>query len=153
ALALGALVALWRFLDEGRRGWLWIAGALAAAVPLFKIFAGALLLLALGVAALRPRARRAVLAVGAPPALSVLLLWLHADRGLVAVVLDPVTTFARTRRRLGLAPVHGPALLAWALVWLVVSLGARLLALPETLRSLAAEAPPRVALAAFALAG
>jgi hypothetical protein len=153
ALAVGALLALWRFTESEGPGWLWISALLAAAVPLFKIFTGAQLLLALAAASIRPGRRRAVLTVMAPLAVSLLLLWLYADRGLVAAVFDPVMTFAHTRRRLGLAPVHGLALLVWAAVWLIVSLGGRVVAILEALRAVAAGAPAVAALGAFALAG
>jgi len=153
ALALGAVLALWRYTEGEGSGWLWISALLAAAVPLFKIFTGVQLLLALAVACTRPGRRRAVLTVMAVLAVSLLLLWLYADRGLVMAVFDPVNTFVHTRRRLGLAPFHGLVLLVWAAVWLIVSLGGRVVAIPEALRAAASGAPAVSTLGAFALAG
>ena len=62
ALALGALIALERHRAGEGRGWLFLAAALALAVPFFKVFLGAHLLLGLAVAGLLsgPSAPRSV---------------------------------------------------------------------------------------------
>ena len=63
-LVLGRLVSLSRFEETGDRGHLALAALQSAAVPFFKVFLGAHLLLGLGVAWLLARTRPAP---GAPP--------------------------------------------------------------------------------------
>ncbi len=72
ALLLAALVALSRHEETGRTGHLVLAAALAAAVPFFKVFLGAHLLLGLGVAFVAARAapRRSLILVSLPCALA-----------------------------------------------------------------------------------
>ena len=70
AVALGALVALTRYDDGEGPGWLPLAGALAFAVPFFKVFLGAHLLLGLGVAAVLRPGRWRPLALAAAPCLA-----------------------------------------------------------------------------------
>jgi hypothetical protein len=77
-LAFGCLLALSRFDETGSRGHLALAALQAAAVPLFKVFLGAQLLLGLGVAFLLARGSAAVaprsIAVAAPARLVTALL-------------------------------------------------------------------------------
>jgi hypothetical protein len=54
---------------------------------------------------------------------------------------------------LQLPPLSGLPLLAWAIPWLVASLGLRLCGLPAAVRSLSSRAAPRVVLAVMALSG
>ena len=70
----------------------------------------------------------------------------------MSVVLAPLDLARVTRETLGLAPVGGARLLAWAAWWLVASLGLRLVALPETVRALRGSAAAS-ALGAMALSG
>ena len=153
-LALGCLLALSRFEETGRRGHLALAALQAAAVPFFKVFLGAQLLLGLGVAFLLARgARRSgLLAVAAPAALVTALLALGQGGETLAVRLAPLDLVRVTRETLGLAPVDGIALVAAALVWLFLSLGLRAVGLPDALRGLRGPTLGS-ALAAMALCG
>ena len=153
-LALGCLLALSRFEETGRRGHLALAALQAAAVPFFKVFLGAQLLLGLGVAFLLARGARrsALLAVAAPAGLVTALLVLGQGGETLAVRLAPLDLVQVTRETLGLAPVDGIALVAAALVWLFLSLGLRAVGLPDALRALRGPTLGS-ALAAMALCG
>lgn len=136
ALSLGALVALER--DQGGgRGWLWLAAIQAAAVPFFKVFLGAHLLLGLAVSALLGRRPvRHALAVALPCALATALLVLAQGGRTVDVSLAPLDLVRITRESLELPPLSGVALAGWAALWLAASLGLRLLGLGEAWRAL-----------------
>lgn len=154
ALALGALLALARHLDGEGPAWLALAMLQAGALPHFKVFLGAHLLLGLGVLVLlRPRLQVPALAVALPAAVSTAVLVLGQGGRSVELALAPFGLVADTFATLDLAPRRGLALLAWALPWLVASLGARVLAIPLALRTLRDGPPLGVALAAMALAG
>jgi hypothetical protein len=156
ALALGALLALTRSAAGEGRGWLLLALVQATAVPFFKVFLGAHLLLGLGVAyLLAPAAvRRAVLLLAAASALGTALVASGAGGGAIEVAWAPFDLAMTTRDALGLSPLHGAALLAWAGLWLAASLGLRLLGLPDALRALRPGASPlAAATAAMALTG
>lgn len=151
-LALGSLLALSRFEAGEGRGWLVLAGLQAFAVPHFKVFLGAHLLLGLGVAfCVAPRARRAVLVTALPLAVSTAFLALGQGGETVSVVLDPVDLVRTTREGLGLAPLAGISLVVWSMVWLVASLGVRVLGVGAALRALLPGPALGPALAAMAL--
>ena len=153
-LALGCLLALSRFEETGGRGHLALAALQAAAVPLFKVFLGAQLLLGLGAAFLLARGARrpALLAVAAPAALVTALLVLGQGGDTVDVALAPLDLVQVTRETLGLAPASGIALLGAALLWLFLSLGLRAAGVPDALRALRGPSAGS-ALAAMALCG
>jgi hypothetical protein len=153
-LALGALVALSRFEETGERGHLALAALQAAAVPFFKVFLGAHLLLGLGVAWLlaREAPRKALLVAALPCALATAALALGQGGETVRVALAPLDLAAVTRETLGLVPASGLSLAGWAAFWVGASLGARLVALEGAFRSLRATAAAS-ALAAMALSG
>ena len=153
-LALGALVALSRFEETGERGHLALAALQAAAVPFFKVFLGAHLLLGLAVAWILGRRppRTALVLAALPCALATAVLALGRGGETVRVVLAPLDLVAVTRETLGLLPATGATLLGGAAFWLAASLGLRLVALPAALRALRGEAAA-AALAAMALAG
>jgi hypothetical protein len=153
-LALGCLVALSRFEETGRRGHLALAALQAAAVPLFKVFLGAQLLLGLGVAFLfaRGASRTALVAVAAPTALVTALLALGQGGETVGVELAPLDLVQVTRETLGLAPALGLALVGSAVVWLFLSLGLRAFGVPDAVRALRGPCLGS-ALAAMALSG
>ena len=153
-LALGALVALSRFEETGERGHLALAAVQAAAVPFFKVFLGAHLLLGLATAWLLGRRppRAALVLAALPCAVATAALALGQGGETVRVVLAPLDLVAVTRETLGLLPATGAALVGWAAFWLAASLGLRLVALPAALRALRGEAAA-AALAAMALAG
>ena len=137
-LALGALLSLSRFEQTGARGHLALATLQAAAVPFFKVFLGAHLLLGLGAACLLARRapRGALLLAALPCALATAALVLGQGGETVSLALAPLDLAAVTREVLGLAPLRGLALLAWSVAWLAGSLGLRLAGLPGALRAL-----------------
>jgi hypothetical protein len=137
ALALGSLVALARHQSAEGRGWLALAALQAAAVPFFKVFLGAHLLLGLGLAMARARGRhvRALALLAAPCALATAALVFGRGGETLDVRVAPLDLVRETREVLGLDPLSGPRLAAWTLVWLVASLGARLLGVPQALRA------------------
>jgi len=153
-LALGCLLALSRFEETGGRGHLALAALQAAAVPLFKVFLGAQLLLGLGAAFLLARSARrpALFAIAAPAAFVTALLVLGQGGETVDVALAPLDLVQVTRETLGLAPAAGLALLGSALVWLFLSLGLRAFGVPDALRALRGPSAG-AALAAMALSG
>jgi len=153
-LALAALIALSRH-EAGEDGhWLWLAAAAAFAVPFFKVFLGAHLVLGLGAAVLlAPPGRRAgPLALVLPCAVSTAFLVLGAGGRTVSVTLDPLDLVRITREGLGLPALSGAALLAWSALWLFASLGLRIVGLPGAVRALRGPASPVAAVAAMALA-
>jgi hypothetical protein len=154
ALALGAVVALSRYQEEGRPGHLVLAAFLAAAVPCFKVFLGAHLLLGLGVAfALARNARRgAILALVVPWALATALLVLGQGGETVSVVVAPLDLARVTRATLDMPALEGSHLVAWAAAWLLLSLGLRVFGIPRAVRSLRGQTTASV-LAAMALTG
>lgn len=152
ALALGALVALTRHERGQGRGWLVLAGLLALAVPFFKVFLGAHLLLGLGAAFLLRGRPSALVAVMAPAAVATALLVLGQGGATVHVRLAPFDLVQATRATLGLPPLAGFGLLAWALPWIAASLGVRALALPAAVRGLREGPAAAAALAAMSLA-
>ncbi len=154
ALGLGALVALSRHIESGARGHLLLACALAFAVPFFKVFLGAQLLLGLGVAFLLARpARRPVLAlVGLFCAIVTAALVVGTGGETVRVSLAPLDLVASRVRpwvsprptARGSSPGRSPGSSPRSAC---ASSG-----LPEALRALRAE-PVASALAAMALSG
>jgi hypothetical protein len=154
SLALGALVAFSRYEEDGNRGPLALAALLAAAVPFFKVFLGAHLLLGLAIAfACSSRGpRRALLALAAPCALATGALALGQGGQTVEVALAPLDLARVTRDTLGLTPLDGPRLLPWAAFWLLASLGLRCLGLGRAVRALRGPAAGSV-LAGVALTG
>jgi hypothetical protein len=155
ALAAAALVALSRHETDEGRGWLALAALLGLAVPFFKVFLGAHLVLGLTAAVLLgpPRARAALAAVALPALVATAGLALGTGGDSVEVTLAPLDLVRVTRQTLGLPPVTGVALAAWSALWIVASLGLRLLGVAPALAALRAPAAlPRV-VAAMALAG
>jgi hypothetical protein len=149
ALVLAALIALSRYESGEGRGWLALAAGLAFAVPFFKVFLGAHLLLGLIAAALvAPRGRQAApLAAALPCAVATAILVLGTGGRTVDVTLAPLDLVRITRESLGLAPRHGAALAGWAVLWVLASLGLRVFGLPAAVRALRGG-PPAVAAAA-----
>jgi hypothetical protein len=154
ALALGGLVCLSRFEEKGDRGDLALAALQCGAVPFFKVFLGAHLLLGLGVAwlAARPAPRRALFLAALPCALATAALALGQGGETVRVVLAPLDLARVTRETLGLSPLGGMPLVGWTAAWLALSLGLRTLAVPFAARALRGPAAAS-ALGAMALSG
>jgi hypothetical protein len=155
ALALGCVAALAREEPESQ-GWraLAIAAVLGAAVPFFKVFLGAHLALGLAAAAvLSPTRRRACLAVLAPLTVCTAALVLGQGGRTVEVALRPLDLVRATRASLDLEAQGGWPLVAFALFWLVASLGIRVLGLGQAVRSLRDGPVAAQALAAIALSG
>jgi hypothetical protein len=152
-LALGCLIALSRHQAGEGRGWLLLAAGLGAAVPWFKVFLGAHLLLGLGAAALlAQRQRRALAALVIPCLLGTAVLALGQGGRTVTVSLAPLDLLLVTRETLALPPLTGAPLLLWASLWLLASLGLRVVALPATWRALTDGPTIGRVLAAMALA-
>jgi hypothetical protein len=151
-LTLAALLALAAHQRSGERASLALAVLLAVAVPFFKVFLGAHLLLGLGCAFLLRGRPRALLVVGAPAALATAALVLGQGGTTVDVRLAPLDLVAATRETLGLAPLSGLALAGFAVLWLGASLGVRAVALPTAIRGLRDGPWSGTALAAMALA-
>ena len=105
AMALGVLVALSRHLEAREHAPLVLAALLATALPSFKVFLGAQLLLGLGVAFLATRsgARRSLVVVALPCALVTAALVLGPGGETVRVVVAPLDLAAVTRETLGSA--------------------------------------------------
>jgi hypothetical protein len=153
ALGLGALIALWRHEAGEGRGFLVLAALQALAVPFFKVFLGAHLLLGLAAAALlRRRNLGPIAATALPCALATAALVLGPGEQTVKVALAPLDLVRVTRETLDLLPLHGPSLLLFSLFWVAASLGLRILGLPAALRALFRQNTPAVALSAMALA-
>jgi len=154
ALAAGALVSLSRYEQTRSAGQLSLAAFQAAAVPFFKVFLGAHLLLGLGAAFLLARGapRRGLAIVALPVALATAILALGQGGETLTIAFAPLDLVQATRATLDLAPVAGLRLVAWALVWLLLSLGLRLAGIGEALRALRGPAVASAA-AAIALSG
>jgi hypothetical protein len=151
ALALGALVALSRATEGEGRGWWAVAAVLAAAVPFFKVFLGAHLVLGLLIALAGSRARLGVAALASLAAAATLALALGQGGDTVEVMLAPLDLVRITRESLGL-PVAGAARLAgFGLLWIAASLGLRVVGLADAVRALRARGVIGPALAAMAL--
>jgi len=69
----------------------------------------------------------------------------------VDVALAPLDLVRITRESLGLPPLGGAALAGWAALWLLASLGLRVLGLPGAVRALRSGPPVVAAVAAMAL--
>jgi len=153
-LALGALLSLSRYDETRHRGHLALAAFQAAAVPFFKVFLGAQLLLGLGVALLLARGapRLGLALAAAPAALATAVLALGQGGETVEVAVAPFDLVRTTRDILGLEPVDGARLLGAAALWLLLSLGLRLAGLRPAVEALRGPALGS-ALAAIALSG
>jgi hypothetical protein len=150
----GALVSLSRYEETRRGGHLALAAFQAAAVPFFKVFLGAHLLLGLGVAWLlakrSPRGPLLLMALPCAAATSALAFGEGGDT--VRLVLAPLDLARVTRETLGLAPLDGWPLLWWAALWVFASLGLRLVGVAASIKALRATASAS-ALGAVALVG
>jgi hypothetical protein len=157
ALVLGALTAFARSESDGvgthATRWTVMAGLLALAVPFFKVFLGAHLVLGLvSCAVLRPMLRARAVLVALPALAGTALLALGQGSSTVAVLLAPLDLVQLTRTTLGLEPARGLGLAVWALLWLAASLGARLVGVPAALVALREGPGAGAALATMALA-
>jgi hypothetical protein len=151
ALALAAMVALSRAAAGEGRGWWAVSAALAVAVPFFKVFLGAHLALGLLVALVRSR-RREVAVVAFLVSMATLALAMGQGGQTVAVTFAPLDLVRITRESLGLAPLDGPRLAGFAVLWIAASLGLRLFGVPAAVRALRQSDVIAPALAAMALA-
>ncbi|MGE5125074.1 MAG: hypothetical protein ACM3PV_02195 [Betaproteobacteria bacterium] len=165
ALAAGALVALSRAERAEGRGFFVLAALQAAAVPLFKVFLGAQLGLALGVAVAARALRRTggarallrdvlpALLLGAAAAPGVLLIAGGAGGDQVEVLFAPLRMVRDSLANLRMEDVSPAALGLLALPWLLVSLGLRVLGLRPAGLALARGEPAAATAAALALCG
>lgn len=153
ALSVGLLAGLQRARLGQGRAWLAVAAALGLALPLFKIFLAAQLLLGLGLAFLLCREeRRALALVAAPCALAVAVLVLGHQLDSTGTALAPLGPGRDLLARFGLVSPDWAGQLSWSLVWLAVGLGLRAFGLMPALRALRGPSPG-VALAVLALSG
>lgn len=138
AMVLGALVAFSRHLAGEGRGHLALAAALAFALPFFKVFLGAHLLLGLGIAALLAGTRTLgpFVVIGLPCAIATAVLALGQGGETVEVALAPLDLVRVTRESLGLPALQGAPFLAWSAFWIAASLGLRAFGLPAAWRAL-----------------
>jgi hypothetical protein len=152
AITLAALLAVARHARGEGRAWLAIALGLACAVPYFKVFLAAQLLLGAGVAFGLTRARALGLVAAACLA-TLAALAMGAGTDTVAVTWSPLGMVRDAAQSLRLGAPVGLGLAGAALLWLAAGLGLRLCGLGEAWRSLRSPSPVRVALAVVALSG
>jgi hypothetical protein len=156
-LLLAALLAFDRHETEGgARGDLAAAALLALAVPFFKVFLGAHLLLGMGAAFVLGRPaegrRGPLLILAIPVALATAFLVLGQGGETVDVSVAPFDLARVTESSLGIGPYSGAGFLAWAALWLLVSLGVRVVGTAPAVRALRGPQVLTAALAAMALA-
>jgi hypothetical protein len=153
AMTLGVVVALRHHAEDPRPAWLVIAGALALAVPFFKVFLGVQLLLGLLVALGLGRGPRGLWLVCVAAAAATAMLAGGAGARSVAVLFQPLAPVAEARERLGLAPAGVWGLLGSFLLWLPASLGVRIAGLPDAVRALRSRDASFLVLGTLALSG
>jgi hypothetical protein len=152
-LALAALIALKRH-DEGEgTGWLVLAAGLGLGAAAFKVFVASQLLLGLLWAGLVARHKRAILVMGIPLALALGAVALGSGGRDERVLFDPLVVLRDVRQNLGLGLSSEAPPWTFVGLWLVFSLGLRLVGLPEAVRSLASRDGARLAMAGMALSG
>jgi hypothetical protein len=152
-LAITGLVAMDRFREGEGAGFAAVAAALCLAVPFFKVFLAAQLLLGLGVGFALGRDRLGALLVTLPAGAASLALVLGRGGSHLTVALDPLLAVRACRQLLGLAPVEGWALAGWTAVWIATSLGLRVLGLGRAVEALRSGHAAAVAFATVALTG
>jgi hypothetical protein len=153
ALCLGSIVALARFRAGEGRGWLALSALLAAGVPFFKIFTAMHFCLGWIAAVLITDRRRELVLMFFPAIAVMAFLALGSAGARVEIAWDPLLSVHQARRALGLAPLTGVKLIAWAVLWIFIGLGLRLWGLPEALRGLRSRAASAVMLSVIALSG
>ncbi len=157
AAALASIVALERAAHGEGRGYQALAAALGAGAGFLKAFTAAQLLLALALAWLVRRSRRALVPVALAVAAAVGVL---ASSSLtpsggegVRVLFVPFAPTNPARIAFGLPEAHGLGLALSGLAWLVLSLGLRAVGIAPALRALRAGGAASASLAALALTG
>jgi hypothetical protein len=157
AIALAAIVALARAERGEGRGYLVLAAVLAVGAGFFKVFTGAQLVLALGLAWLLGRGRRRLLVVLVPAALALVALALssRAPAGVVGVsaALVPFAAAGPALAAFGFPALRGVGYVLAGLAWLALSLGLRAVGVPRAWRALREGGGATCALAALALCG
>lgn len=153
-LTCGSLVALSVAPRDRRFGA--VSVGLAGAVPFFKVFLGAQLAGALFVAAIlgwRNRGSRPWLVGSITGIILGTVLVVGQDAGSVAATFAPFDLPATTLRQLGWPERNGTSLAAFGAVWLILSLGLRVLGVVPALKTLLSGQPVASAVAALALSG
>ncbi|HXY40905.1 MAG TPA: hypothetical protein VEQ10_14635 [Vicinamibacteria bacterium] len=157
AMAVGCVVSLARAERGEGRGFTVLAAALAVATGFFKVFTGAQLVLALGVALLRKEARLRMLAIVLPAAVALAGLALRsaspAGAAGVSVHLVPFAPLLPALQSFGIATPRGLSFLLAGLLWALLSLGLRLAGVPAAALALHDTRAAGRALSAFALCG
>ena len=150
-LALGSVIAFRHHEEDGRKGWLVLAGVLAFAVAFFKVFLGAQLATGLLTAAVLRRSGGAA-AAGVAAAVSTGLLAMGSGASGVALSFAPLDLVRVTRETLALPALGAAPLAAWSALWLFASVGLRWIGIAPAVGALRGE-PSRAALAVMALSG
>jgi hypothetical protein len=153
-LTCGSLVALSVAAGEKRFGA--VSVGLASAVPFFKVFLGAQLAGALLVALIlgwRNRASRLWLVGSITGIMLGTVFVVGQDAGSVAATFAPFDLPATTLRQLGWPDRTGTSLAAFGAVWLLLSLGLRVLGVVPALKTLLCGPPVAIVVAALALSG
>jgi len=157
AIALTAIVSLARAERGEGRGHLALAAVLAVGAGFFKVFTGAQLVLAIGVAWLLGRGRRRLLAMLVPAGLALVVLALasRAPAGVtgVAVALVPFAGAGPALQAFAVPVSSGVGYVIAGLAWLVLSLGLRGVGLPRSWQDLRRGGGASCTLAALALCG
>jgi hypothetical protein len=151
ALALAALIALKRSLAGEGKGWILLASALAVGCAAFKVFVAGQLLLGLVWAALLSKDRRASLTMAIP--LGLVLGILALGQGGEGVFFDPLVVLRDVRQNLDLAKASEAVPVTFLVLWLLLSLGLRIVGLPGALRAFLSRDALGLALSAMALSG
>jgi hypothetical protein len=152
-LALALVVALHHH-GEGRgRGFLFLALFLGIGTAFFKVFVAGQLLLGLLLALPFARNRRPLLAVGLPLALALAALALGPGGRGEGVFFEPLVVLRDVRQSLGLAPASLAPPGSFVLLWVVLSLGLRVVGLPSAFSALGSRDGVRLTLAGMALCG
>lgn len=152
ALALGVPIVLRHALRSGAPAWLAVGCILGMALPTFKIFLAAQLLLGLGAAFLLTKARREMLLLAWPCLCVTAALSLGHAPATAERLLQPFGPAQSLRAALGLEPAQGASLLAWGALWTLAALGLRVCGLGAAVSALRAS-PWASILATLALSG
>lgn len=152
ALLAGALVAWSRHAAGEGRGWIVVAGALALAVPFFKVFLALQLVAGLALAFALTR-RRTLLALLAPLFLVTAIVAAAPGGRPAALALDPFAPVRRTAESLGWDAGSGVWLWISATLWVLSALGLRVVGVGELWRALRQRRPAALTLAGTVLSG
>lgn len=153
ALSLAAVIALARHAAGEGRAWLALATALCFAVPFFKVFVGAHLLLAIVLAAVVTGRWRVLALPVVLLALATSSLVLGPGAARWSIGIEPLLPVRAFIGHLGRTAPSVPLIALWTVLWIVAIASVRLLAVPAALRALRSRNLSAAILAALALSG